>query len=473
MVGQISGEVIERIKAVVGPKGWIADAADIAPYLEEQRGTFHGATALVVRPATTAEVAAVVELCAASQTPIVPQGGNTGLCGGAVPHEHGGELLLSLSRLDAIRAIDPANNTITVEAGCVLADIQAAAAAADRLFPLSLAAQGSCQIGGNLSTNAGGTSVLRYGSARALTLGLEVVLANGRVWDGLRGLRKDNSGYDLKQVFIGAEGTLGVITAAVLELYPRQHASVCAWIAVRDVAAGVDVLHIMRAASGDAVSAWELMPRLGLEFTLRHIPGVTDPLERAYPWYVLAELSWNRTEQELRDTVVETLGAAQQSGLVLDAVLASSEAQAQALWRIRESLPEAEKHEGSAIKHDVSVPLSRVAEFVERASAAVRREVAEVRIVAFGHLGDGNVHFNLQQPAGGDGAAFLAWCDVINRVVHDIAVSLGGSVSAEHGIGRLKRHDMRRYKSDTELALMRALKQALDPDGIMNPGKLI
>ena len=473
MAGQISSEVIERIKAVVGPKGWIADAADIAPYLEEQRGTFHGATPLVVRPATTAEVAAVVELCAASQTPIVPQGGNTGLCGGAVPHEHGGELLLTLSRLNAIRGIDPANNTITVEAGCVLADIQAAAAAANRLFPISLAAEGSCQIGGNLSTNAGGTSVLRYGSARALTLGLEVVLANGRVWDGLRGLRKDNSGYDLKQVFIGAEGTLGVITAAVLELFPRQHASVCAWIAVRDVAAGVELLHIMRAASGEAVSAWELMPRLGLEFTLSHVSGVTDPLERVYPWYVLAELSWNRAEHELRDTVAETLGAARESGLVLDAVLASSEAQARALWRIRETLPEAEKHEGSAIKHDVSVPLSHVAEFVERASAAVRREVADVRIVAFGHLGDGNVHFNLQQPVGSDGEVFLARRDATNRVVHDIAVSLGGSVSAEHGVGRLKRDDVRRYKSEAELDLMRALKQALDPDGIMNPGKVI
>ena len=473
MAGQISGEVLERIKAVVGPKGWIADAADIAPYLEEQRGAFHGATPLVVRPATTAEVAAVVELCAASRTPIVPQGGNTGLCGGAVPHEHGGELLLSLSRLNDIRAIDSANNTITVEAGCVLADIQAAAAAANRLFPLSLAAEESCQIGGNLSTNAGGTSVLRYGSARALTLGLEVVLPDGRVWDGLRGLRKDNSGYDLKQVFIGAEGTLGLITAAVLELFPRPRSSVCALIAVRDVAAGVELLHIVRETSGDAVSAWELIPRIGLEFTLRHVSGITEPLERAYSWYVLAEWSWSRAEHELRDTVAETLGAAQESGLVLDAALAASEAQAQALWRIRETLPEAEKHEGSAIKHDISVPLSRVAEFVDQASAAVRREVADARIVAFGHLGDGNIHFNLQQPAGGDGESFLARRDVINRVIHDIAVSLGGSVSAEHGIGRLKREDMRRYKSEAELDLMRALKQALDPDGIMNPGKVI
>ena len=315
--------------------------------------------------------------------------------------------------------------------------------------------------------------MLRYGSARALTLGLEVVLANGRVWDGLRRLRKDNSGYDLKQVFIGAEGTLGLITAAVLELFPRQRASVCTLLAIRDVAAGVDLLHIVRAAIGDAVSAWELMPRIGLEFTLRHVSGVIDPLERTYPWYVLAELSWNRAEQELRDCVAETLSAAQESGLVLDAVIAASQAQAHALWRIRETLPEAEKYEGAAIKHDISVPLSRVAEFVEQASAAVRREVAEVRIVAFGHLGDGNVHFNLQQPADGDGAAFLARRNVINRVVHDIADSLGGSISAEHGIGRLKRHDMRRYKSDTEMDLMRALKQALDPDGIMNPGKLI
>ncbi len=473
MADTIEDDLLDRLKAIVGPKGWIADAEEMAPYLEEQRGMYHGATPLVVRPASTAEVADVVRACAETRTAIVPQGGNTGVCGGAVPNENGRELLISLSRLNAIRDIDPDNNTITAEAGCVLANIQAAAEAADRLFPLSLGAEGSCQIGGNLSTNAGGTSVLRYGNARELVLGLEVVLPDGRMWNGLRGLRKDNTGYDLKHVFIGAEGTLGIITAAVLKLFAKPQETTTALIGIRDVAAGVELLHLTRAACGDVTTAWELISRMAFGFALKHVPGTTDPLSELHDWYVLAELSRGRADSDLKDTFASVLAEAMEAGLVRDAVIAARAAQAEALWRPRESFVEAQKPEGASIKHDIAVPLSRIAAFVDEASAAVERAIPGARIVAVGHLGDGNVHFNVTQPVGADAHAFLDRREEINRLVNDIAVAMGGTVSAEHGVGLLRREQIRHYKSAVEIDLMRTLKTALDPDGIMNPGKVI
>ncbi len=468
-----AGPALERIKEVVGPVGWTADAGEMAPYLVEPRGRYRGRAALVVRPASTDEVAAVVGICADAAIPIVPQGGNTGLVGGAVPHEHGGEIVLGLARMNAVRAVDPENDTITVEAGCVLADVQAAAAAADRLFPLSLAAEGSCQIGGNLSTNAGGTAVVRYGSARALALGLEVVLPDGAVWDGLRGLYKDNSGYDLKHIFIGAEGTLGIITAAVLRLFPRPRDVRTALIAVADPGAAVELYGRARRAVGDAVCVCELIPRIGLDLVRRHIPDTRDPLAADHPWYVLLELTTAAPGAGLGEALEAFLVEAAEDGIARDATIAASVAQARALWRLREALPEALRLEGRGIKHDVSVPLSRIADFIAEATSAVEARLPGVRTVAFGHLGDGNIHFNQSAPTGADSEAFLAETGAINRVVHDIAAAMGGSFSAEHGIGRMKRGDLERYRSAVEVDLMRRLKATLDPRGIMNPGKVL
>ncbi|MCE2481433.1 MAG: FAD-binding oxidoreductase [Alphaproteobacteria bacterium] len=472
MTPTLDPAIATALKQAVGARGWIEDQADIAPYLEEQRGYYRGATPLVLRPAGAEEVAAIVRICAAGGTPIVPQGGNTGMVGGAVPHEEGGQILVNLSRMNAIRAIDTFNNTMEVEAGCVLADIRAAAAAADRLFPLSLAAEGSCQIGGNLSTNAGGTNVLRYGNARSQVLGLEVVLPDGAIWNGLRGLRKDNTGYDLKHLFIGAEGTLGIITAAVLKLRPRPRATATAMIAARDPAAAVELLIQVQAASGEAVTAWELMPRRGVELTLANVPGNIDPLAAAHDWYVLAELGGGASGAP-RAALETALAAAHEAGTVADAVIAASEAQAAALWRLRETMPEAQRVAGTGIRHDVAVPLSRIAAFIDSASARVRAAIADIGIIAYGHLGDGNIHFNLSPAAGADADAFATRRGELMGIVHDTAVAMGGTISAEHGIGRLKRDDIARYKSETELGLMRTLKRALDPGGIMNPGKVL
>ncbi len=468
-----TADVLQRLKEAVGPKGWISDPHDIEPHLVEPRGLYRGRTPLVLRPATTEEVAAVVKICAEAGVGVVPQGGNTGLVGGSVPDERGDEILLSLGRMNAVRTIDPENDTITVEAGCVLADVQAAAVAADRLFPLSLGAEGSCQIGGNLSTNAGGTAVLRYGNARDLVLGLEVVLPDGSVWDGLRGLRKDNTGYNLKQLFIGAEGTLGIITAAVLRLFPTPREVQTALAGVADPRAAVALFRHARDAAGEALSACELVPRIGLDFVLRHVAGTRDPLAEPHPWYVLLELAAFSESAGLRKTLESLLADAAGKGLVRDATLAASAEQAQGLWRLREAVSEAQAPEGGSIKHDVAVPLSRVADFIVEASAAVEERLPGIRPVAFGHLGDGNIHFNLSQPMGADREAFLARWDEFNLLVHDIVMKMGGSFSAEHGIGRLKREELMRYKSPVEVALMRRLKAALDPKGIMNPGKVV
>jgi FAD/FMN-containing dehydrogenase len=467
------GEALTRIKALLGPKGFIADAAGMAPFLEEERRLYHGAARLVLRPSSTAEVADIVRLCAASRLPIVPQGGNTGLVGAAVPPEDGGAVLLSLGRLNRVRAIDPVDFTITVEAGCVLADVQRAAEEVDRLFPLSLGAEGSCQIGGNLSTNAGGIAVLRYGNMRDLTLGLEVVLPDGRVWDGLRALRKDNTGYDLKHLFIGGEGTLGIITAATLKLFPRPREVETAFLALGRVEDAMALFARARKASGDQLTAFELIPRLGLEMAMRHTPGVTDPLSAPSPWYVLLEVSSSQSESGLRAALEAFLAEAMSEGLVGDGAIALSSEQANALWRIREGMVEGQKHEGGSIKHDISVPVSKVAEFIVKAIAAVDAKLPGIRPVAFGHVGDGNVHFNLSQPKGADTAVFLARWAEFNHIVHDLVQRFGGSISAEHGVGRLKRDELPRYKSALELELMRRIKHALDPDGLMNPGKVL
>ncbi len=445
----------------------------MARYVTDHRDLYHGRCEAVVRPASREEVAAVVRLCAGAKISIVPQGGNTGLVGASVPLEEGGGIVLSLSRMDRVREIDPLNNTLTAEAGCVLADLQGAAKDADRLFPLSLGAEGSCTIGGNLSTNAGGVGVFKYGNTRELALGLEVVLPDGTLWEGLRGLRKDNTGYDLKHLFIGAEGTLGVITAAVLKLFPRPREVETAFLALPRLEDAMKLLADARAVSGDAVTACELIPGIGTDLARKHFPDFSQPLQTRAPWYLLMELSSGQTGGGLRQCLEEFLASGHEAGTLTDAVIASSEAQAGRLWRLREILPEAQTREGGSVKHDVSVPVSRVADFIRRATAMVEKEMEGVRVFAFGHIGDGNVHFNLTQPDGMEKSAFLSHQTRFSRMVHDLVVEMEGSFSAEHGIGRLKRDELRRYRSEAELELMRKVKDALDPDNIMNPGKVL
>jgi FAD/FMN-containing dehydrogenase len=454
---------LDRLKAAAGPGGSSDDPDELAPHLVEWRNRYRGQTPLLLRPSNADQVAALVAICAEAEVAIVPQGGNTGLMGGQIPRP--GEVLLSLERMNRVRAVDAVDNTMTVEAGCTLAAAQQAAAGAGRLFPLSLAAEGTCQIGGNLSTNAGGVHVLRYGNARELVLGLEVVTPDGTLWNGLRALRKDNTGYDLKQLFLGAEGTLGIITAAVVKLYPQHRHVQTIFAAVPSPTAAVQLLSHVRGASDDGVLAFELLPRFGLEIVTRHVPATHDPLGAPSPWYVLFDLTVAPAAAEA------VLGGALEAGLVSDAVLAASSAQAAALWKLRESLSEAQKPEGASIKHDVSVPVSRIPALVDQVNAAVARLVPGIRPCPFGHVGDGNLHFNLSQPVGMERAAFMAREDVIHEAVHDIVAALGGSISAEHGIGVAKREEIRRYKSPVEIALMRRIKEALDPKGIMNPGK--
>ncbi|HXE16390.1 MAG TPA: FAD-binding oxidoreductase [Stellaceae bacterium] len=466
-------DIINRLKQIVGTRGYLDQPADIAPYLVEQRGLYRGATPIVLRPGSTEEVAAIVKLCAASRVPVVPQGGNTGLCGGGVPNENGRSVVVALGRMNRVRHLDPVDFTITVEAGCVLADIQNVADAADRLFPLSLGAEGSCQIGGNLSTNAGGVGVLRYGNTRDLCLGLEVVLPDGQVWNGLRGLRKDNTGYALKHLFIGGEGTLGIITAATMKLFPKPREVETAFLGLNRVDDAMALFARAREASGDQLTAFELIPRIGLDIAIKHVAGVADPLARSFPWYVLMEVSSSRQSSGLRGALEEFLAETMENGLIADGAVASSTAQARAFWRIREGLVEAQKFEGGGIKHDVSVPVSQVAKFIMRATKAVKDVLPEIRPVAFGHVGDGNVHFNLCEPVGADSKKFLARWDEFARIVHDIVADMDGSFSAEHGIGRLKVEELAHYRSALELSLMRKIKNAIDPLGEMNPGKIL
>jgi FAD/FMN-containing dehydrogenase len=447
----------DALSAIVGRSNVLTAAQDTQPYFTDWRRQYTGTAECVVRPGTTAEVSRVVALCARHAVAVVPQGGNTGLSGGSVPIGTRREVVLALTRLNRIRSLDPLNDAMTVEAGCVLAAVQKAAADADRLFPLSLAAEGSCQIGGNLSTNAGGVNVLRYGNAREQVLGLEVVLPDGRVWHGLRGLRKDNTGYDLKQVFLGAEGTLGIITAAVLRLYPRPTATATAWIALATPRDAVELLAALRTHVGDRVSAFELVSRECLDAVLAHRPDIRDPLARRTPWYVLAEFGDSGPTETLRERVAEALESH-------EAVLAQSGEQARQLWRIRESIPEAQF---TNVKHDVSVPVSHTPELIERAGAALKAAFPDARPYVFGHVGDGNLHYNVGPES------LLARRAEVNRIVYHAVAELGGSISAEHGLGQLKRDDIRHHKAPLELEMMRALKKALDPQGLMNPGKLL
>ena len=464
--------LIETLADIVGAQNVITDAQTMHPYLGDWRGRYRGAARCVVRPGSTAEVAAVVRACSAAGVAMLPQGGNTSHCGASIPDKSGKTVLISLSRLNKIRAVDAANNTITVEAGCVLQNLQEAALAVDRLFPLSLAAEGSCQIGGNLSTNAGGVQVLRYGNARELVLGLEVVLPDGEVWNGLRGLRKDNTGYDLKQLFIGAEGTLGIITAAVVKLFPLPRSTATAWLAIASPQAAIGLLNGLQAAFGAMLTACELVSDISLGMVLKHIPGAQPPLEKS-PWYLLVELSGSGEEAALRDALATFLEPALENGEISDAVLAQSVDQAKRLWNLRESISEAQKIEGFSIKHDISVPVSRIPEFLERAGSALQHAWPGIRIVAFGHVGDGNLHYNQSKPEAGENAAFIAAQPQVNEMVHDIVHQLGGSISAEHGIGQLKREEILRYKSPLEMQMMRTIKQAFDPRGLMNPGKVV
>ncbi len=448
---------------------------DTAPFLTDWRKRYVGRALAVAQPDTAADVAAVVRWCAVRHVPIVPQGGNTGLSGGATPDASGRALVLSLARLNRVRSIDTANNSITVEAGCVLAQVQRAASEAGRLFPLSLAAEGSCTIGGNLATNAGGVQVLRFGNARELCLGLEVVTAAGALWDGLRGLRKDNTGYDLRDLFIGSEGTLGVITAATLKLHPLPAGQLTAFVALADPTAAVSLLECAQRQLGASLTGFELMSGFCIELVLKHFPTCRLPLSgAASPYYVLLECSDAQSEARAQAALTAVLSEALERSLIADAAVATSLAQSRAMWALRENISEAQAAEGKNIKHDVSVPISAIAEFVEDTNAALVGRFPGVRMVVFGHLGDGNLHYNVSPPEGSaDEAAFLALQPDINRITHDAVVARRGSISAEHGLGQLRRDEAARYKSSVEIGLMRAIKNALDPQGIMNPDKVL
>ncbi len=466
----LSSELIARFAAIVGEKYAVTNPAEQAPYLVEGRGLYHGSTPLVLRPGSVEEVAAVMRLAYESATPIVPQGGNTGLVGGQIPLH--GEVVLSLTRLDRIREVDALSDTMTCEAGVVLAKAQAAAAAADRLFPLSLGAEGSCTIGGNLSTNAGGTSAFAFGVARDLVLGVEVVLADGRVLNALNKLKKDNTGYDLKNLFIGAEGTLGIITAAVLKLFPAPKSVETAFVGVPSPQAAVKLLALMQERTNRTATSFELMCRLAVDFALSHGRGVRDPLDETHPWYVLLELA-SATPQDLRTALEEALETAMERSLVNDAAVADNVEHRRAFWRLREILPEAQKGEGGSIKHDISVPVAAVPDFLQDAGEAVEALIPGSRPVPFGHLGDGNIHYNVSQPVGADTRAFLARWDEMNEAVHRVVRKFGGSISAEHGIGVMKRNLLAQVKDPVAFDLMGMLKRTLDPKDILNPGKVV
>jgi FAD/FMN-containing dehydrogenase len=459
--------IVSELKSVVGAKGWIDDPVELQPYVTDWRGRYQGQARLLVAPKSTDEVAAVVRVCANHGVAIVPQGGNTGLCGGAIPDSSGTQIIVALRRMHQIRKMSADDYSMTVDAGCTLAQLQKAAVDANRFFPLSLAAEGSCQIGGNLSTNAGGINVLRYGTARTQVLGLEVVLADGEVIDGLRSLRKDTAGYDLKQLFIGSEGTLGIITAACLRLQPAPKETNTAMVAIDSPDAAVRLLSALREALGDSLLAFELISERAMRYVLRHIPDTRSPFEKEYPWCVLLDCTTSEgaIEQALHDTL--------ENGLILDAAVAKNSAQAQSLWHVRHSISAAQKQEGSSLKHDISVPVGSVGRFIEAAESAVLAHNPGARIVAFGHVGDGNIHFNVSQPATGSADDFLLKREAIADVVYGIVAEFDGSFSAEHGIGQARRQYLDKYRSATELKTMRAIKAALDPRGIMNPGKVL
>jgi D-lactate dehydrogenase (cytochrome) len=464
-----SPELIARFRKIVGNKYAVTDAVDIAPYVTEERDLFHGRSPLVLRPGSTADVSAICKLASEQRIALVPQGGNTGLVGGQTPHN--GEVVISMRRMDKIRDIDTASNTMTCEAGVVLQIAQQRASEVDRLFPLSLGAEGSCTIGGNLSTNAGGTTALAYGVAREMALGLEVVLADGRILNGLSKLKKDNTGYDLRNLFIGAEGTLGIITAATLKLFPKPHAVETALVGLNSPAAALKLLSISQNEAAGTLTSFELLSDIAVDFSVRHGIDIRDPLTNKHPWYVLVELSSPRNDA--RAALESILAQGMEQAIVDDAVIAVNLAQRMSFWKLRDEMSAAQKPEGGSIKHDISVPVAAVPDFIEQANAAVVKLIPGARPVPFGHLGDGNIHYNVSQPVGGDPSEFLARWHEVNEVVFDIVLRMGGSISAEHGIGVLKREELPQVKDKVAMELMRSLKALLDPLGIMNPGKVL
>ena len=468
-VPPLPSELIARFRSIVGDKYAVTDTADIAPYVTEERGLFHGRSPLVLRPGSTAEVAAICKLASEHRIALVPQGGNTGLVGGQTPHN--GEVVVSTRRLDRIRDIDTASNTMTCESGVVLQIAQQKASEVGRLFPLSLGAEGSCTIGGNLSTNAGGTAALAYGVAREMALGLEVVLADGRILNGLSKLKKDNTGYDLRNLFIGAEGTLGIITAATLKLFPKPRAVETAFIGLKSPALALQLLSISRNEAAGSLTSFELLADIAVDFSIRHGIDIRDPLGSKHPWYVLMELSSSR--DDARAALESILTQGMEDGIVDDAVIAANLSQRSAFWKLRDEMSAAQKPEGGSIKHDISVPVAAVPDFIAQANAAVVKLIPGARPVPFGHLGDGNIHYNVSQPIGGNAADFLGQWHAVNAVVFEIVLRMGGSISAEHGIGVLKRDELPDVKDKVAIELMRGIKAMLDPLGIMNPGKVL
>jgi FAD/FMN-containing dehydrogenase len=464
---------LAELKTVVGEGGWLDSREDLSAYTIDFRRLYRGTTPLVLMPREVRQVSEILAICNRDEVAVVPQGGNTGYCGGATPDESGTQIVLSMRRLNRVRHIDPANYSMVLEAGCTLAEAQSAARSNERLFPLSLGSQGTAQIGGNLSTNAGGTAVLRYGMMRDLVLGLEAVLADGRVMSGLKSLRKDNTGYDVKSLFIGAEGTLGVITAACLKLYPLPADTATALVGLDGPQPALDLLARLRGAAGDALAAFELMPRIAVGLTVKHVSGVANPLDMQAPWYALVELSSPNPRQGLTTLLTDTLQEAAAASLVIDASIATSLAQSQAMWKLRESVPEAQRHHGASLKHDISVPVSSIPALIERGAEIVNHLAPEGETVSYGHMGDGNLHFNVSQKPGCATDAFLARAEALETALFDLAESLGGSISAEHGIGRLKAPQFAQRADPVELSTMRALKAALDPKGILNPGKVL
>src|ERR1700677_493879 len=473
MRAPVKAETLAELKAAAGDGGWLDSSSDLSAYTIDFRRLYRGATPLVLLPRTVHQVARIMSICHRDEVGVVPQVGNTGYCGGATPDESDSQIVLALRRLNRVRHIDAANDSMIIEAGCTLAEAHAAAESQDRMFRLTLGSQGTAQIGGNLSTNAGGTAVLRYGMMRDLVLGLEVVLADGRLLSGLKSLRKDNTGYDLKSLFIGAEGTLGIITAASLKLFPISRDTATALVGIESPQRALELLAHLKRAAGDGLTTFELMPRFAVELTVEHIPGVANPLDQGAGWYVLAELTSPNPRQRLSDLLSDTLQEAAAAGMVLDASMATSIAQSQAMWKLRESVPEAQRHHGASLKHDISVPVSRIPELIERGAELIRRLAPEGDVVSYGHVGDGNLHFNVSQKPAAPGAAFLARAKPLESAMYDLVETLGGSISAEHGIGRLKAVELSERTDPAELSVMHAVKHALDPKGILNPGKVL
>jgi len=465
----LAPDVADRFRSIVGGKYAITNEQDKAPYLVEERGLYHGHSPLILQPGTTEEVSAICKLASETRTAIVPQGGNTGLVGGQVAHH--GEIVISLRRLDKIRDVDAHSNTLTCDAGVILANVHARAAEVDRIFPLWLGSEGSCTIGGNLSTNAGGIAALSYGVARDLVVGLEVVLADGRILHGLSKLKKDNTGYDLRNLFVGAEGTLGIITAATLKLFPKPRSMETAFVALASPQAALRLLDVSRDHASSGLTSFELIARIAVEFAVKHGPSLREPFDKSHPWYVLMELSSSR--DDARDTLETILSRAFEDGIIDDAILAANLDQRQAFWTLREVISPAQKPEGGSIKHDISVPVAAVPQFIDEADIAVAKLIPGARPVAFGHLGDGNIHYNVSQPPGADKSAYLARWREMNDVVHALVRKYGGSISAEHGIGVLKRDELSHIKDPVSLDLMRSIKQAFDPLNILNPGKVL